>query len=460
MSRTRAPALVTVLLAVTLVGCSSSGSKAPATTVAPATTAAPVTSATTAAPLTASFRGVTATTIKIGFAQIDFNCIKQYIDYNFGDQPAISQVFVNDINAHGGILGRKVVAVYKKFCPIGNAQALSTCTALTEDESVFAVLGNLYDSTGDAPLCLSRDHNTIYDGFDIQQSWIDKSPPALMVTIEFTGERRTSVLMSLLKSQGTLNGKKVATFTDSNNASIVTSIVKPALDGMGVAQGSPGVVTIVGSDTSAAQSQLDSYIEKWKSEGVTAVYLEGLFVASKQFVEKIKQQMPNVLLLTDGFDAAQLGGQDETAAGLKPNPYDGMLTADGPSESQQWQLPSVQACVKTYQDATGQTVVGPDQLKPDAQGIRERVWAAVRDTCGQLSFFKQVAEKAGPNLTNDTWRQAVDSFGTIQLVDTPYASVHAGKYAANDAFGMVVFDSTYGPKGDFRHIGPIQDVAS
>ena len=457
MGRPRVPAFVTVLLAVTLVACSSSGSKAPATTAAPVTSA---TTATTAAPLTASFRGVTATTIKIGFAQIDFNCLKQFIDYNFGDQPAISQVFVDDINAHGGILGRKLVAVYKKFCPIGNTQALATCTALTEDESVFAVLGNLYDATGDAPLCLSRDHQTIYDGFDVQQSWIDQSPPGLMVTIEFTAERRVSVLMSILKSQGTLTGKKVATFTDQNNASIVTKIVKPALDGMGVAQGSPGVVTIVGSDTSAAQSQLDSYIEKWKGEGVTAVYLEGLSVASKQFVEKIKQQMPNVLLLTDGFDAAQLGGQDETAAGVKPNPYDGMITADGPSESQQWQLPSVQACVKTYENATGQTVVGPDQLKPDANGVRVRVWAAVRDTCGQLAFFKQVADKAGPNLTNDTWRQAVDSFGTVQLVDTPYASVHAGKYAANDAFGMVVFDSTYGPKGDFRHVGPIQDISS
>jgi len=276
--------------------------------------------------------------------------------------------------------------------------------------------------------------------------------------VDYPRERRTQVLFNLLKTQGTLTGKKVAVFTDQNNAPSITKVVKPALDAMGVSQGSEGTVTIVGSDTSAAQSQLDSYIEKWKGEGVNAIFLGGLFVSSKQFVEKIKKAMPDVLLITDGFSSAQLAGQDETASGAKPNPFEGMVTADGPSESQQWQLPAVQDCVKTYQAATGQTVVGPDDLKPDATGKRVRVWAAIRDFCGQLSFFKQVATKAGPNLTNDTWQQAIDGFGKIQLVDSPYGSVHKGKYGANDAFGLCVFDSTYGPKGDFKHQGPIEDV--
>ena len=460
MVRSRVASLIAVLLATgtSLAACSSAKKSAPP--VAAATTA-PAAAATTAAPvLTASFRGVTPTTIKIGIVNIDYSCIQQFVDYNFGDQKAISQVFVDDLNAHGGILGRKIQPVYQNYCPIGNSQALALCTSMTEDQKVFAVLGILYDASGDADLCLTRDHQTIYDGFELNQAWIDQSPPALMVTIDYPAERRTVVLMNVLKAQGTLAGKKVATLVDQNSVSTVTSVIKPALDRMGVAQGSAAVLTIIGSDTSAAQSQLDSYIEKWKSEGVNAIFLAGQFVASKQFVEKIKREMPNVLLMADGFSSAQLAGQDETAAGVKPNPYDGMITADGPSESQQWQLPTVQQCVKTYETATGQTVVGPDDLKPDANGKRVRVWAAIRDFCGQLSLFKQVAEKAGPNLTNDTWRQAIGSFGTIHLVDTPYASIHTGKYGANDAFGLDVFDSTYGPKGDFKHVGPIEDVSS
>ena len=78
--------------------------------------------------------------------------------------------------------------------------------------------------------------------------------------------------------------------------------------------------------------------------------------------------------------------------------------------------------------------------------------------CTNFGKPQQIAVKAGPNLTNDTWRQAADTIGEIQLVD-PYASIHAGKYDATDAFRLVVFDSTYGPKGGFKPLTPIEDAS-
>jgi hypothetical protein len=48
--------------------------------------------------------------------------------------------------------------------------------------------------------------------------------------------------------------------------------------------------------------------------------------------------------------------------------------------------------------------------------------------------------------------------GEVQLVD-PYASIHAGKYDATDAFSLVAFDSTHGPKGDFKPLTPIEDAS-
>jgi ABC-type branched-subunit amino acid transport system substrate-binding protein len=459
MARLRLAPLVAALIVVgsTLVACSSSASKAgsPTTTVASA-----VSTSTSGGPvaLTASFRGVTATSIKVGFVNIDYTCIKQFVSYNFGNQPAIDQVFIDDLNAHGGILGRKIEPVYKSICPIGNAQSLAVCTSLTEDQKVFAVMGLLYDTSGDADLCVSRDHQTILNSFLPRQKFIGESPPALMVSTDITTERLATVLFNLLKSQGTLTGKKVATLTDTSTVDSVTGVVKPALDSAGLAQGSAAVLTVNGSDTSAAQSQLDSFIEKWKAEGVNAIWLAGALASGKQFVEKIKGQMPNALLLADTFPGAQQAGQDETAAGKKPNPYDGMLSASGETESEEWQNPRLQQCVKTYETGSGQHVVGPDDLKPGPDGIRVRVWAAVRDICNQLALFRQIAEKAGPNLTNATWRQAADSIGTIRMVD-PYASIHAGKYDATDAFRLVAFDATYGPKGDFKALTPIQDAS-
>ena len=459
MARSRLATHVAVLFVVgtSLIACSSSAKERQPPAASAATGASTSTSAGPVA-LTASFRGVTATSIKIGFVNIDYTCIKQFVSYNFGDQPAIDQVMIDDLNAHGGVLGRKIVPVFKSICPIGNTTALAVCTSLTEDEKVFAVMGLLYDNSGDADLCVSRDHQTILNSFLPRQKFISKAPPSLMVSTDITTERLATVLFNLLKAQGTLKGKKVATLTDTTTADEVASVIKPALDGAGVAQGSEGVLNVNGSDTSAAQSQLDSFIERWKAEGVDVVWLDGGDASGKQFVEKIKAGMPGVLLLADEFPGAQQAGQDETAAGRKPNPYDGMLSATGQTESEEWQNPRLQQCVKTYETGSGQHVIGPDDLKPGPDGIRVRVWAAVRDICNQLALFKQIAEKAGPDLTNDTWRRATDTIGAIQLVD-PYASIHAGKYDATDAFRLVAFDSTYGPKGDFKPLTQIEDAS-
>jgi ABC-type branched-subunit amino acid transport system substrate-binding protein len=464
MERWRVRAFVAVLtLATVLTACSSGGQKPSATGPTAPTGTTGVSSSPTvtssSAPLTASFRGVTPTSIKLGIVTIDYTCIKQFVNYNYGNQPAIDQVFIDDLNAHGGILGRRIDPVYESYCPIGNSQALTLCTSFTEDAKVFAVLGRFFDSTGDANLCVSRDHQTIQIGHELSQEWINDAPPGLMLSPEITAERRATVLLNLLKAQGTLTGKKVATLTDVDTENSVATVIKPALDRMGVAQGSAAVVTIVGSDTSTAQTQLESDIEKWQGEGVNAIILAGQFVPAKQFVEKIRAAMPNVLLLTDGESSALGGGQDETAAGVKPNPYDGMLTANGLTDGEVWQSSGLQRCVQTYESRSGQHVIGPDQLKPGPDGKIVQVWLAVSDFCDELALFTQIAEKAGPNLTNDTWTTAANNFGEIQLPETVYSSIHAGKYDADDGFRLAVFDSTVGSKGDFKPLTPIEDAS-
>ena len=72
---------------------------------------------------------------------------------HFGDTQAISKVFVDDINKNGGIDGRKIVPVYKKYPPIPGQKPdpLSLCTSFAEDDKVFAVVGVFIDFTGQAP---------------------------------------------------------------------------------------------------------------------------------------------------------------------------------------------------------------------------------------------------------------------------------------------------------------------
>ncbi len=85
------------------------------------------------------------------------------------------------------------------------------------------------------------------------------------------------------------------------------------------------MLSISGADTTQAQTQLDSFIAKWKSENVDTVILSGLSVADRQFVDKIKQAIPTLQLIADDSSAGN-NGQTENKPDTKttPNSYEGM----------------------------------------------------------------------------------------------------------------------------------------
>ena len=152
--------------------------------------------------------GVTDSTIKLGLVQVDYSCIKDFVDFTRGDQEKTYKVFVDDLNARGGILGRTVEPVYRDFCPIGNSQALSTCTSFTEDDKVFAVVGVFIDQSGDAQLCIAKNHQTVEIIHNVSQAWIDEAPKGLLLTPNITTDRRLSVILDLLAARQDAAGQE------------------------------------------------------------------------------------------------------------------------------------------------------------------------------------------------------------------------------------------------------------
>ena len=407
-------------------------------------------------------QGVSADSIKVGIAIIDYSAIADFVDFERGDQEETAQVFVDYINDNGGVGGRAIEPIYKTYQPIPGRtpDPLSLCTSWTEDDGVFAVVGVFIDFTGQGLLCLTKEHNTVHIGHELEQPWIDQSPNGLLLTPDTTKESAAKVLVNLLATEGKLKGKKVGVLADQNSEGRVNSTVLPALKDQGVKTGSTAVLSITGTDTSAAQAQLDSFIEKWKTEGVNAVFMAGLSVSAKQFVEKIKQAMPKALLITDS-DATIQQAQDEVAAGKTPNPYEGMLGTTGTTATERWanKSPLLQQCVDIYEKATGTTVPGPDESETNSAGKKVELSIAVTDFCGELFMFRDIAEKVGPNLTIKNWQKTVDKFGSIELVPTQIASLCEGKYAADDAFRLVSFDSGTGTQGDWEKVTAIQDAS-
>jgi ABC-type branched-subunit amino acid transport system substrate-binding protein len=406
--------------------------------------------------------GVSADKIKVGIAIIDYDSIADFVDFVRGDQQKTAQTFVDYINSHGGIDGRQIDPVYKTYKPIPGAtpDPLALCTAWTEDDDVFAVLGVLIDMTGQGQLCLTKDHDTVHIGHELEQQWIDEAKPGLLLTPDTTKEVAAKNFVPLLVSSGKLKGKTVGFLADQDSEGRVKDIVQPALKKAKVKQGSTAVLSISGTDTTQAQSQLDSFIEKWKSEKVNTVYMAGLNVSAKQFVEKIKAAMPNVLLLADS-DSVSEQAQDEVKANKSPNPYEGLLSITGATDSERWANPSpeLKQCIDIYEKATGTKVLGPDQAQVNSAGKTVQTYIAVQDFCSELMMFKTIAEKVGPNLTIKNWQKTVDNFGKITLVPTSFASLCTGKYAADDAFRLVEFKSSLGDDGDWNPLTPVKDTS-
>ncbi len=445
----RVPRLVLVAVVVVLAACGS-GSKKGAT---PGDTKAP------SAQSTALGTGVTANEIKLGVSLTDFDCIKGYVDFMRVNQEQNYQAYIDDINQRGGINGRKIVPVFHRFCPIPDAQRLvSICTKFTDDDKVFAVMGNLFDPSGNAQTCVAKKHKTVLFAYMLTKEIIDKSPPGLIIYPGNVPERTTQILAGLLKSAGTLSGKKVAILGETTSAKTVTSSVEPALKDLGVETGSTAILQIAGTDTTSAQSQLDSFIERWKTEGVNALFVTGTQVASSQFIEKVHREMPAALLVTDVGEVLDFA-KDATKAGTKPNPYEGILAATGPTESEYDSSQNWKYCADIYKAKTGKDAPKSTTVLPEIDGKRDDLYNAINDACQMLTTFEQIAQKVGPYLNNENWQSTVDNFGPIiNRGGGQYASLSKGKYDFNDTFRLSAFDSSIAPTGNWKSLTDLENI--
>jgi hypothetical protein len=121
--------------------------------------------ASTAAPLASQAEtglGVTATTINVGVGYATdgdaLNAALGASGITTGDERANAQALIDEINAHGGIAGRKLVPVYYGYhvtsTDTGSTQDAAACQQWTVDHRVLAVFSsNLTDTL---PACLKK----------------------------------------------------------------------------------------------------------------------------------------------------------------------------------------------------------------------------------------------------------------------------------------------------------------
>ena len=326
---------------------------------------------------------------------------------------------------------------------------------------MFAVVGTFIDFSGDAQTCIANQQHRVLMTFNLTQAMIDKSPPGLIVTAGDIPERSATILIQLLKKENTLNGKTVAALGDSNETSVVNGTIVPGLKGIGAKMGDSAILTIDPSgDTTQAQNQLDSIIQRWKTENVNAVFLSGDLASSKQFVTKIVQQIPGVLLMADTTDVLDQAQQVQKDAGKTANPYDGIITAGGLTPKEYDDSANWAYCKGIYKAATGKTPPDAEQIVKTKDGKIDDTYGTINDACQTMTMFHDIGQRVGTYLNNQDWVYTVDHFGKIENRGSgPYSSLHTGKYTADDNWRLQQYDTSLPTDGNWKPITPLQDIS-
>ncbi len=111
---------------------------------------------------------------------------------------------------------------------------------------------------------------------------------------------------------------------------------------------------------------------------------------TKQFVEKVANQMPGTMLLTDTGDALAQG-QDETKAGANPNPYEGMYIAGGYQAADYEKSAHWTYCKSIYEAQTGKVAPSPTAeltTMVDGKPYIDETYNTINDACQMVSTFE------------------------------------------------------------------------
>ncbi|MCW2571907.1 MAG: hypothetical protein JWO88_1965 [Frankiales bacterium] len=237
--------------------------------------------------------GVTATTITIGITYYqsakDANAAFGGKGLDFGDPVAGSRVLVNDINAHGGIAGRKVLPLFYAIDPQSSspyaALAQAECTYYTEDHKVFAVIDGT--PAADARACLAKHGVADLTGklitSDLASNEIDAYTarldrmfsalvPALVAQSWFSPWDRTTAQPGVTKAK-----TGIVTVDDPHDNRAVDGVLIPGLRRAGYPPDPSDVIRIAPpggfSDDGAVVAAIDAAVLKLNSHGVDHVIL-------------------------------------------------------------------------------------------------------------------------------------------------------------------------------------------
>ena len=377
--------------------------------------------------------GVSATTINLGLAVTDNSKAAAAAlgasgqGVGGGDAEAQYNIIINDINAHGGVLGHKLKPLIYHYDATStdsiDQQESAACAYWTQDHKVLAVATG--DGTASNTLlnCLNKAGVLqVYEEFSTSDLSTFQHFPYYIEIGSLDADRMSAVWPGQLKAQGYFGGWDyntgtpskvtpvkigIVSFDDAASTRAVTQYLEPALKAMGYPFEYERVLYPTGeADNGTSISQIQNVVLKFRSDNVSHVLpVESLGAGIGGFFARgaSGQRYYPRFGLTSGNGAQVLVGagvwpNDELAGSMGYGwvPLADVNYADNPTNGPDSNA-SRQRCVKLMRDH-GQTV---------SDAITER---QVVEACDQLYFIADTLRRGGA-LNRNAFLQAVNGLG-------------------------------------------------
>jgi branched-chain amino acid transport system substrate-binding protein len=329
--------------------------------------------------------GVTATTIRVGIPYVDLASLTAVgVDINWGSVPDAYNAIIKNLNAHGGINGRRIVPDIVPVNPTGNTAATTVCTKLTEDDNVFAVVGPLqatcYLQHG-TPVIASLYAPGSTTG--AAQDFTLAPPPAAFDKVQ----------MSVFAKHGVFTHKKVAIFGGVEGDAAEATSVKGILAKLHVAVVSTAIDSATQGDLVASNAQVTAIAQRFETEGVNEVVAVGDGSAVwPQGLSAIQSTYNPAWIATNESDLSGQVGGDNNPTYLKNVSTSSPLTP--PAEI--WSNAGTQQCVKLVRKA-----YPSDHINAYSPTLPESeiTFMGVELACTDMALFADIAKAAGKDLT-------------------------------------------------------------
>lgn len=401
-----------------------------------------------AAELTASDRGVTADSIKLGVLLLDVGNLS-----NIGiavpgvdpeQQRAAWEIYIDRQNEAGGILGRTIEPVYQKYDVLSNDSMRNACLALTKDAKVFAVIdpGGVF---GPPILCFTEEHRTplIFLGTQgVPKGFYARSDGLLFSTFA-AGVRIMQNLMLFLEEDGHLKGGTFGIVSDNRGdpgGHTVEAGATATLEALGY---EVKHWTHLSEDTSTASSQIPLEVQQQRTSGVDTVFLLTSTLQAQQWVQEADSQQwrPNY------FVSDWATGFSDVYAQNMPESFEGSLVLTG-TRNNDWRIGNPEPdfdrqCRETYEDGSGEELPR-DQL----------TYQVTLRICSLFKLFVWSSTDAGTELTRTRLSSAMQQLGEVPLATMGGGSFRRGKFDAAELFRYMTWQADcrcWIPSSQFRN---------